>query len=64
MRILARNKVNVITISEEAYFSWNTAPKLTDEIDQLFKDNGVTLSGTGYQDVYWGYLPCLLSGMC
>jgi hypothetical protein len=29
MRIMAENKVNAISIGEEAFYSWNTEPQLT-----------------------------------
>lgn len=63
MRILAENRVNVITIGEEAFYSWNTEPQLTQELDALFRQNAVTLTGTGYQDAYWLYLATVLVGV-
>jgi hypothetical protein len=48
LRVLGQHKVNVITISEEAFYSWNTEPELTSEIDKIFRDNAVTFTGTGY----------------
>ena len=63
MRVCGESKVNVITIGEEAFYSWNTEPKLTHELDVLFKENSVTLTGTGYQDAYWLYLAALLVGV-
>lgn len=63
LRVMAESKVNVITIGEEAFYSWNTEPKLTQELDVLFRSNGVSLSGTGYQDAYWLYLAAMLVGV-
>lgn len=63
VRTLGRNRVNVITISEEAFYSWNTEPQLTTELDSIFRENGVTFSGTGYQDAYWLYLASILVGV-
>jgi hypothetical protein len=60
--ILGRNGANTITIAEEAFYSWNTSPEKTKEIDELFKKNNCTFSGTGMQDIFWGYLPSLLMG--
>ena len=48
LRILAENQINVITINEEAVYSWNTEPALTRELDALFRKNAVTFTGTGY----------------
>ena len=62
VKLLGRNRVNVITISEEAFYSWNTQPQLTAEIDEIFRNNGVSFTGTGYQDPYWLYLPSVLVG--
>jgi 2,4-diaminopentanoate dehydrogenase len=63
LKILAENQVNVITIGEEAVYSWNTEPELTQELDALFRKNAVTLTGTGYQDAYWIYLASVLVGV-
>jgi hypothetical protein len=60
---MAECRLNVITIGEEAFYSWNTEPALTQEIDALFRKNGVTLTGTGYQDAYWLYLASILVGV-
>jgi 4-hydroxy-tetrahydrodipicolinate reductase len=49
----AEHGVNAITISEEALYPWNTSPMQTAELDALAKANGVTITGTGHQDVYW-----------
>ncbi len=49
----AEHGVNAITISEEALYPWNTSPMETAELDRLARKNGVTLTGTGHQDVYW-----------
>jgi 4-hydroxy-tetrahydrodipicolinate reductase len=49
----AEHGVNAITISEEALYPWNTSPTQTAELDALAKANGVTITGTGHQDVYW-----------
>jgi hypothetical protein len=53
LRLCAEHGVNAITISEEALYPWNTAPMATAELDRLARRNGVTLTGTGHQDVYW-----------
>jgi 4-hydroxy-tetrahydrodipicolinate reductase len=53
LRRCAEHGVNAITISEEALYPWNTAPMQTAELDRLARQNGVTITGTGHQDVYW-----------
>jgi 4-hydroxy-tetrahydrodipicolinate reductase len=49
----AEHGVNAITISEEALYPWNTSPMQSAELDLLARRNGVTITGTGHQDVYW-----------
>jgi 4-hydroxy-tetrahydrodipicolinate reductase len=49
----AEHGVNAITISEEALYPWNTSPMQSAELDHLARRNGVTITGTGHQDVYW-----------
>ncbi len=53
LRLCAECGVNAITISEEALYPWNTSPVQTAELDRLAKANGVTITGSGHQDVYW-----------
>lgn len=48
--------INAITTCEEAFFSWNSNPALTQKIDALAKQNNCTITGSGYQDIYWGGL--------
>jgi 2,4-diaminopentanoate dehydrogenase len=53
LRLCAEHGVNAVTISEEALYPWNTAPTAAAELDRLARQNGVTITGTGHQDVYW-----------
>jgi secondary-alkyl amine dehydrogenase [NAD(P)+] len=53
LRRCAAHGVNAVTISEEALYPWNTSPMQTAELDSLARRNGVTITGTGHQDVYW-----------
>lgn len=54
--------INAITTSEEAFYSWNSNPNLTKKIDELAKKNNCTITGSGYQDVYWGQLITSICG--
>jgi 4-hydroxy-tetrahydrodipicolinate reductase len=49
----ASHSVNAITIAEEVLYPWNTSPMQSAELDRLARANGVTITGTGQQDVYW-----------
>lgn len=54
--------VNAVTICEEAFFPQNSHPTLFSKIDELAKKTGCTITGTGYQDVFWGNLIVTLAG--
>ena len=54
--------VNAITTCEEAFFSWNSNPNLTAKINELAKKNNCTITGSGYQDIFWGQLVTSLCG--
>lgn len=60
--LVARHGVNAISLCEEAFYPWTTAPALTNRLDRLAKDNHCTLSGSGYQDVLWGNMITALAG--
>ena len=51
-----------ITTCEEAFYPMNSNPKLTLEIDELAKANNCTITGSGYQDAFWGNLISTLAG--
>jgi hypothetical protein len=42
--------VNVITVAEDALYSWSSSPAVTKEMDALFKANGVSFTGSGFID--------------
>ena len=60
--LCARLGINAITTCEEAFFPFNSSPKLTMEIDKLAKENNCTITGSGYQDAFWGNLITTLVG--
>lgn len=58
----AKCGVNAITTCEEAFYPINSNPNLTKEIDKLAKENNCTITGSGYQDAFWGNLITTLVG--
>lgn len=60
--LCARLGINAITTCEEAFFPWNSNPTVTKEIDELAKQTGCTITGSGYQDIYWGQLITSIAG--
>jgi len=61
LRICASKGVNAITTCEEAFFSSNSNPSLHKELDLLAKANNCTITGGGYQDIFWGNLVTVLA---
>lgn len=56
IRTCVLNNVNVITTSEECFYAENSNPTLYHELDVLSKSHNVTITGCGYQDIFWGNL--------
>ena len=54
--------INAITTCEEAFYSWNSNPNATKKIDELAKKNNCTITGSGYQDIFWGQLVTSICG--
>ena len=54
--------INAITTCEEAFYPANSNPNLTKRIDELAKKNNCTITGSGYQDIYWGQLISSIAG--
>ena len=61
LMLCAELGINAITTCEEAFFSWNSNPTLTKKLDELAKQNNCTITGSGYQDIFWGQL---ISSIC
>ncbi|MDX9800469.1 MAG: dihydrodipicolinate reductase [Spirochaetia bacterium] len=57
--LCVENGMNVLTLADEAIYPWNTSTAETTEISRLAKENGVTVSGTGVQDIFWIGMPAL-----
>lgn len=62
LTICARNGVNAITTCEEAFYPKVSNPKITNKLDQLAKAHNCTITGSGYQDAYWGNLISTIAG--
>ena len=56
LMLCARLGVNAITTCEEAFYPINSNPVITSRIDEMAKKTGCTITGSGYQDIYWGQL--------
>lgn len=62
LRLCAKLGINAITTCEEAFFPENSNPVATKEIDELARKNNCTITGSGYQDIYWGQLVSSVAG--
>ena len=62
LELAARMGVNAITTGEEAFYPWTTSRDLTKKLDEIAKQNNCTITGSGYQDVFWGHLIGVLAG--
>ena len=62
LMLCAELGVNAITTCEEAFFPMNSNPVLTKKVDDLAKKNNCTITGSGYQDIYWGQLISSIAG--
>lgn len=56
LMLCARLGINAITTCEEAFYSYNSNPTLSNKINELAIQNNCTITGSGYQDIYWGEL--------
>ncbi len=60
--LCAKLGVNAITTCEEAFYPSNSNPEVTNKIDTLAKESNCTITGSGYQDIYWGQLISSIAG--
>ena len=60
--ICAKCGVNAISTCEEAFYAQNSNPALAARLDEIAKETGCTICGSGYQDVFWGNLISVLGG--
>lgn len=62
LMLCAKLGINAITTCEEAFYPMNSNPIATKKVDELAKQNGCTITGSGYQDIYWGQLISSIAG--
>ena len=62
LMLCAELGINAITTCEEAFYPMNSNPTVTRKIDELAKKNNCTITGSGYQDIYWGQLVTSIAG--
>ena len=62
LMLCAELGINAITTCEEAFYPENSNPNLFKKIDDLAKKNNCTITGTGYQYIYWGQLITSIAG--
>ena len=60
--LCAKLGINAISTCEEAFFPFNSNRTVTNEIDEIAKKIGCTITGSGYQDIYWGELISAIAG--
>lgn len=54
--------INAITTCEEAFYPMNSNPSITKDLDEMAKKNNCTITGSGYQDAFWGNLIFTIAG--
>lgn len=60
--LCAKLGVNAITTCEEAFYPANSNPGVTKKLDDMAKQTNCTITGSGYQDIYWGQLISSIAG--
>ena len=62
LMLCAKLGVNAITTCEEAFYPGNSNPEVTKKLDEMAKSTNCTITGSGYQDIYWGQLISSIAG--
>lgn len=62
LTLCAKLGINAITTCEEAFFPVNSNPQITNKLDEMAKKTNCTITGSGYQDIYWGQLISSIAG--
>ena len=62
LMLCAKLGINAITTCEEAFYPMNSNPGVTMRLNEMAKKTGCTITGSGYQDIYWGQLISSIAG--
>ncbi len=62
LMLCAKLGINAITTCEEAFYPGNSNPGVTNKLDEMAKSTNCTITGSGYQDIYWGQLISSIAG--
>lgn len=62
LTLCAELGINAITTCEEAFYPANSNPGITHKLDEIAKRTNCTITGSGYQDIYWGQLISSIAG--
>ncbi|MCI8384130.1 MAG: dihydrodipicolinate reductase [Clostridia bacterium] len=62
LMLCAKLGINCITTCEEAFYPMNSNPTITKKLDDMAKQTNCTITGSGYQDIYWGQLISSIAG--
>ena len=62
LMLCAKLGLNAITTCEEAFYPANSNPGVTNKLDEMAKSTNCTITGSGYQDIYWGQLISSIAG--
>ncbi len=61
LEAVVNHGINVLTICEEAFYSWNTNPELSNTLDALARKNNCTVTASGIQDIYYVNLAAIIA---
>ena len=62
LMLCAKLGINAITTCEEAFYPENSNPGVTSRLNEMAKSTNCTITGSGYQDIYWGQLISSIAG--
>ena len=62
LMLCAKLGINAITTCEEAFYPANSNPGVTNRLNEMAKSTNCTITGSGYQDIYWGQLISSIAG--